>query len=125
MRSAEADAVREFPELTRLADLWRAGWLALWPWTEDGVSVLLGGVPVRLEAVRDWGSGWRDAISIRDRGDVLGIRCFVGVEPPDLVWERTGGLTEVIEGLLMLPPPGDRLAPGLVIGRAPALWVPS
>lgn len=124
MRAADVAAVRAFPELARLVKLREAGWRALWPRTEDRVSVLLGGVPQRVEAVRDWGAGWRDAISIRDRGDVLGIRCFVGVQPPELVWERTGSLTELIDALLGLPAPGERLAPPLVIGSAPALWLP-
>jgi hypothetical protein len=45
-------------------------------------------------------------------------------DPPGIVWERTGSLTHVIEELLSLPAPNDRLAPQLLRATCPKLWTP-
>ncbi|MGZ3141381.1 hypothetical protein ACVDFE_05150 [Lentzea chajnantorensis] len=55
--------------------------------------------------------------------DALGLRSD-GREPPGIVFERTGSLTHVIEGLLSLPALDARFAPRLVRASALELWVP-
>jgi len=71
---------------------------------------------------RMWPERWSDALAIRGQGDAKGFRCDpVG----GVVWQREGGLVEVVEGLVELPGPDEPGAPQLVKSRAPRLWVPS
>ena len=117
VNATEAAAIREFPDLEFLMALRAAGWHGLPP-------VIAADEIVQIDGFRIWGNGWRDGIRIRDRNDVLGIRIDAEY-PPGLVWELSGNLCEVATALLELPVPGHRLAPQLVIGRAPQLWTPS
>jgi hypothetical protein len=55
------------------------------------------------------------------QGDAKAFRCDPAGE---VVWQREGGLVEVIDGLLQLPGPNESGAPRLVKARAPKLWVP-
>lgn len=112
----DARALAAFPELAALVLIRDAGWSFLPPVAVDGAIT-------EIDGFRAWPTGWFDAIRVRSAGDVVGIRTDCG-DPPGIVWERTGGLSEVVEGLLTLPAPGHRLAPRLVIGRASALWTP-
>ena len=107
-------AVSAFPELARLVVLRRAGWRLTPVHGEDGeVRVVQGW--------RGWPGYWTDVIGIRYVTDAQGLRC----DPEgNRVWERTGGLIEVFDGLLELPAPGEPSAPGLVLGAGPRLWTP-
>ena len=116
MRHADAAAVRDFPELAGLILLRNSGWLFFPPRTADGELT-------EVDGFRDWPYGWIDAIRIRSRTDVMALR-IDGHEPPGIVWEQTGNLTQVIDGLLSLPAPDDRSAPRLVRASAPVLWTP-
>ncbi|MFL6141751.1 MAG: hypothetical protein ACJ72N_07765 [Labedaea sp.] len=40
------------------------------------------------------------------------------------MWQREGGLVDVIDGLMELPAPNESGAPRLVRGTAPRLWTP-
>lgn len=106
-------ALAEFPELRGLADLVAAGWAFL-PTTVDGEVV-------QLHGVRMWPDGWVDAIRVRCASDAMAVRCD---HDGGLVWQYDGGLTEVIDSLVALPTPGARMAPRLVKGAAPSVWVP-
>jgi hypothetical protein len=107
----EAAALAEFPELQHLIDLRDAGWVFL-PTSIDGHLV-------QLQAVRTWPEGWADAVHIRYVTDAAGLRTnYTG----EVTWQREGTLSEVINGLIALPAPSDRLAPRLVIARGPQLW---
>ncbi|HEX7661169.1 MAG TPA: hypothetical protein VF444_16990 [Pseudonocardiaceae bacterium] len=109
----EREALAEFPELRRLIDLKHAGWTFL-PTTVDGEVT-------ELHGIRGWPQGWADAMRVRYLTDAAAVRCdYTGA----ITWRCEGTLTDVIDGLLCLPAPGDRLAPRLVIDAGPALWTP-
>ena len=106
-------AVAEFPELERLVDLRNAGWrLSPVHGTNGEITSVLG--------VRSWPGCWTDVIGVYVT-DAQGLRCSPAGE---LVWDDTGGLVEVVHGLLALPAPDERGAPQLVRGSAPKLWTP-
>jgi hypothetical protein len=107
----QAAALSEFPELQRLIDMRDAGWMFL-PTIEDGQVV-------EVHGVRTWPEGWADAIRVRYTTDAAGLRNdYTG----GISWRLEGTLAEVIDGLIALPAPSDRLAPRLVIGRGPMRW---
>jgi hypothetical protein len=107
-------AVTKYPALWRLVQLREGGQWFFQPVVVDGELELVTGA-------RMWAGRWSDAIAIRDLGDARGLRCDpAGGE----VWKREGGLVEVVDGLVELPPPDDPKAPRLVKGRAPRLWTP-
>ncbi|GAA4415393.1 hypothetical protein ACFQV2_16365 [Actinokineospora soli] len=109
--NSHAAALVTFPELRRLVDLRDAGWQFL--------PAVVDGRVVEVHGVRTWPGGWADAIRVRYVTDVAAIRCdFEG----GVSWKRDGGLVEVVDELIALPAPGDRLAPVLVVARAPSPW---
>ena len=112
---ADAAAIAAFPELAALVQIRDAGWAFLPPVTVNGAIT-------EIDGLRTWPTGWFDAIRIRSASDVLGIRTDCG-DPPGIVWERTGGLVEIIDALIELPPPDARTAPRRVIGAAPRLVI--
>ncbi|GGM67168.1 hypothetical protein GCM10012275_42100 [Longimycelium tulufanense] len=114
-REIDAAAVRAFPELRHLITIRDAGWRFL-------PAPKVDGVPVRVDGFRDHG-GYQDAIRVESPTNAMGLRMTCD-DPPGIVWERTGTLGEVVTELVLLPPPGHRLAPYLVTGTAPLL-VPS
>lgn len=97
-------SLRVFPELWRLLDLREGGHWCFQP-------VLLNSQLKLVTGARVWLGGWSDAIAIRDLKDAKGFRC----DPEGwTVWNREGGLMDVLDGLLELPAPGERNAPRLV-----------
>lgn len=116
MTPADVSAVRAFPALAGLIAIRESGWTFLFPQMHHGV-------PVRVDGYRSWPGGWTDAIRVHSDTEAMGLRSD-GCEPPGIVFERTGSLMHVVEGLLSLPAPSDRLAPRLVLGAAPKLWTP-
>lgn len=111
----DTEAVRRFPELLPLVVMRDAGWRFL-PVEVDDHG------PTQLDAARVWPGGWRDAIRVRSATDALGIRMHLARR--EITWEETGTLLEVVSELLVLPMPGTRLAPHLVLGTAPDLRTP-
>ncbi|QFZ20435.1 hypothetical protein [Saccharothrix syringae] len=109
-------AVRAFPALAGLIAIRDAGWR----FVHQG---LVDGVPTRLDGFRLWPDGWHDAIRVRGDTDAMALRGD-GDEPPGIVWERTGSLSHVVEGLLSLSAPHQRFAPRLLVASAPTLWTP-
>jgi hypothetical protein len=109
-------AVRAFPPLAGLIAIRDSGW----KFVHQGV---VDGVPAQVDGYRLWPHGWHDAIRVRSSTDAMALRAD-GNEPPGVVWERTGTLSHVVEGLLSLPAPHDRLAPRLVRATGPTLWTP-
>jgi hypothetical protein len=107
----QAAALSAFPELQRLIDLRDAGWMFL-PTIEDGQLV-------EVHGVRMWPEGWADAIRVRYTTDAVGLR---NDHAGGITWHLEGTLAEIVDGLIALPAPSDRLAPRLVIGRGPMLW---
>ena len=112
--TTEGAALAEFPELRRLVDLRNAGWQFL-PVSSEGELV-------EVRGVRAWPEEWADAIVVRFTTDAAGLRCD---RSGGVVWERSGDLAEVVDGLLTLPPPSDPAAPRLVLRTTPGLWTPS
>jgi len=114
-----AQAIELYPCLKGLALLPDAGWKFL---PLRGVANIMA-----LEGFKRWPHGWRDCIRVREETDALGIRIRVPADRhtnPEIVWEYSGTLAEVVERLMTLPAPDTRLAPQLVVGNAPALWTP-
>lgn len=72
----------------------------------------------RVDGLRRWPDGWVDGIRILGPDDVVGIR-VVKRQAAEIVWEQTGSLETIVNQLLELPPPGNRLAPYLATGRSP------
>lgn len=107
------EAMTEFPELQRLADLRNAGWQFI-PITTDGEMV-------ELRGFRTWPDDWMDAIVVRFTTDAAGLRC---TPSGGVVWHREGYLTDVINGLLTLPPRSDPAASRLILGTTPERWMP-
>ncbi|SHF85095.1 hypothetical protein [Streptoalloteichus hindustanus] len=116
MNVADQRAVEAFPELGHLIALRNLGWRFLPPLVRNGQ-------PVEVDGFWEWPDGHRDVIGVRFSSEVLGLR-MTGDDPPSLVWEKTSSLIEVVQWLLTLPPPGDRLTPNLTRATAPALWTP-
>jgi len=110
----ERQAVAEFPELQRLIDLRDAGWFWLPPRVDDGHVV-------EVHGVRTWLGGWADAIRVRFTTDAAGLRVD---HEGGVVWRLDGGLTEVVDQLVALSPPGSQNAPRLVKSATGGLWTP-
>ena len=118
MNDAERAAFAAHPVLRLLAALRDRGG---WQFTHrepNGAVVLTNGFRV-------WPGGWADVLGVFAETDAQAAR----VNPAgELVWERTGDLTYVLEGLLELPAPDDPWAPRLVLRStrrpAPELWIP-
>jgi hypothetical protein len=113
---ATAAALSVYPVLKRLVDLGSVGWMFVHRSDEHGVA--------QVDAFRGWPDGWLDCLRVRSATETMGMRTNGG-EPPGLTWERVRDLGDVVDGLITLPAPGDRLAPRLVRGVAPQLWTPS
>ncbi|NKE55414.1 hypothetical protein FXN61_00645 [Lentzea sp. PSKA42] len=116
----DVEAVKLFPSLQHLILIRDAGWIFL-PIDDPGDPNAV------LDAARIWPAGWRDCIRVRAETDALGLRIRVPADQhtaPEIVWERSGTLDEVVHEVLALPAPGSQLAPNLVIGTAPKLWTP-
>jgi hypothetical protein len=109
LTSADRLAIQLYPELGRLITLRSGGGWFFQPVQVEGELELLTGA-------RRWPENWSDAMAIRDQGDAKAFRCdSVG----GVVWQREGGLVEVIDGLLELPAPDEPGAPRLVKAKAP------
>ncbi|WP_158852379.1 hypothetical protein [Saccharothrix deserti] len=113
---SDAAAVRAFPALAGLVAIRDAGWQFVHQRVVDGV-------PTEVDGFRLWPDGRHDAIRVRSSTDAMALRAD-GDEPPGIVWERAGSLSDVVEGLLSLPAPTQRFAPRLIVASAPALWLP-
>lgn len=118
MALTEAQLVAMYPETQYLLDLRGAGWTFL-PHNVNGEPVIVG--------FRSWPTH-TDAIWIFGRTRCLGIRTLDSA--PGIVggtvWTYESDLAAVINEILTLPEPGERLAPTLVLPRAVSsvLWTP-
>lgn len=106
----EREALRLYPELAELITMRQAGWRFVH--RLDG-----SGQVAQVDAYYCWPGGWTDAIAIQAGTDALGIR-MNGAEPPDILWQFSGTLAEVVGQLLCLPAPQSRIAPQLIIVTA-------
>lgn len=104
----------EFPQLRRLVELCAAGWVFL-P-IRDGVGKL-----TELRGARTWPGGYADALRLRYVTDAAAIRCD---HAGGMLWQRTGTLIDVTDGLLALPAPHHPGAPHLVTATLERLWTP-
>jgi hypothetical protein len=84
----------ELAALDGLRDLREAGWVFV-PITDNGDVV-------ELRGLRIWPLGWADVLLLRDVNDAAGVRADATGR---VVWRQEGSLTEVIDGLLVLPAP--------------------
>jgi hypothetical protein len=110
-------ALAAFPALQRLLDLDAAGWVWMPPPLNEQ------GEPIEVHGVRLWDhEGEVDAMRVRSESDVWAVRVD---DDGGIVWEKTGGLVEVVDALIGLPPPASPYAPRLVKGIAPRdMWKP-
>jgi hypothetical protein len=102
-------ALSEFPILRRLIGLRDAGWIFLTAFDPDGQMI-------EVHGVRTWPDGWADALRVRYTTDARGLR---NDSTGAITWQLDGNLDDVVNGLITLPPPGNRLAPYLVIATNP------
>jgi hypothetical protein len=110
MSDPEEAAFAAHPELRRLAELRdRGGWLFVHH--QDFATM----------GFRTWPDGSGDALIVQSLTDARALRRNPA---GSLVWQREGGIADVLDGLLELPTPSDPLAPRLVIGSPPSLWTP-
>jgi hypothetical protein len=110
-------ALTAFPQLQRLLDLDAAGWVWMPPPLDES------GHPTEVHGVRFWPAlGEVDALRVRAVDDVWAVRVD---HDGGKLWEETGGLVDVVDSLIGLPPPNSPFAPKLVKGVAPQdLWRP-
>jgi hypothetical protein len=106
--------MQKYPELKRLVELRDGGrWSLQWQQIRADRGLLTG--------FRLWPGGWNDAFAVLDVDDAKAFRCDGdGGE----VWGVEGSLTDVLDGLAVLPHPLAANAPRLVRARAPELWTP-
>lgn len=114
MAPQDHPALMEFPQLGRLVELCAAGWAFL-P-IRDGDGQL-----TELRGMRMWPGGYADALRLRYVSDAAAIRCD---HAGGVLWQRTGTLTDVTEGLLALPAPDRPGAPQPVTATLERLWTP-
>jgi hypothetical protein len=101
-----AAVVAIYPVLQHLLDLKDGGWQFLpMEWGQDF-----------LDGFHRWPGGWTDSIRFKGEDDALGIRTD---RDNAITWEFAGSLAEVVHEFLVLPHPGDRLAPRLARGSGP------
>lgn len=112
-----AAALAAFPQLDRLLRLDGLGWQWMPPPVDDE------GRPLEVHGLRSWdGTGQVDGLRVRSLDDAAAIRTD---SDGGILWRRDGGLVDVVDELLHLPPPDSPYAPRLVIGAAPAdRWRP-
>jgi hypothetical protein len=108
-----AAALAEFPTLQRLLDLHHAGWIFLPTLDAEGQVA-------EVHGVRTWPEGWADALRVRYTTDARGLR---NDHTGGITWQLDGTLDDVVDGLITLPAPSDRLAPHLVIASNPSLRI--
>lgn len=111
---SHGQALAEFPQLGRLLELREVGWLFLPLRGGDGELD-------ELRGVRLWPGGYADALRLRYVTDAAAIRCD---QAGGLLWQRTGTLADVADGLLALPAPDKPGAPSLVTTTLERLWTP-
>jgi hypothetical protein len=114
MNDREQEAFAAHPDLRRLAVLRDQGWHFVHHGDGAGNIEMTTGY-------RIWPDRSKDVLQILGPGDARGWRSN---PDGDTVWTRSGGLVEVIDGLLELPPPGSPDAPRLVVGSGRRLWIP-
>jgi hypothetical protein len=111
----EAEALSLFPELRELITIRRVGWVFR-PVGNREAQDLVGIVGSYTRR------RYTDALWIYDRTTVIGVRVLQADYGGGCVWRKDdGGLVDVVQELLALPEPDDRLAPKLV---KPRLWTP-
>lgn len=110
------EAVRRYPRLRDVLTLMELDWKFISHEDTDGR-------PTHLDGFLCWPDGvTTDALSVHSETNAFGVRTLGTAG--DIVWKRTGGLSEVIDGLLELPAPHEPNAPRLVIGNGSPLWTP-
>lgn len=111
-----AEAIAAFPQLRELQALADDGWVFANRKTADGVVF-------QIDGFYCWPRDVTDAFSVRSETDAFGLRTLE--DEGGIVWEKTGGFTEVVRELRLLPPPDDPKAPRLVKGSGRGLWTPN
>lgn len=110
------NAVRHYPELQDLLDAREAGWTFRLIQGDDGELEGIAGSYSRQQ--------YTDGIFIFDRTNVSAARILDDAYGGGCVWSKeSSDLQEVVQELLGLPEPGQRLAPTLV-RRSSLLWTP-
>jgi len=110
------EALRRFPELQGLVTVREAGWFFRALANEHAELEGIVGSYNRAQ--------YTDALWIYDRTKVIGVRVLDERYGGGTVWvKESGDLEEVVQELLALPEPGQRLAPHLVIATT-KLWTP-
>ncbi|MBK1785155.1 hypothetical protein [Prauserella cavernicola] len=91
----DREAVRAHPALQRLIDLRNAGWQFVHRFNDEGEVRQINGL-------RGWPDGHVDGVRLRHADDAAAVRWDGAGQ---VVWQKDGGLAEVVDGLLSLPEP--------------------
>ncbi len=115
MSAIEAEALRNYPELSLLVNMRNAGW-QFRPLTDDHG---------RLDGIAGawhW-AAHTDALWIFDRHDTCAIRLLADTAAArgGVVWKQSGSLNDTIAALLELPAPDQPGAPNLIIASGSLL----
>jgi hypothetical protein len=116
MTESDRRAVALYPELQRLIDIRELGWVFRVEPTAD-LLVVKGLYLHKAGMVY-----WADMLEIRALTDAAAVR----LNPDrDVVWNVTGTLVDIVDGLIQLPHPSSPFAPRSVLSKVNTLWVPS
>jgi hypothetical protein len=112
-----ATALRLYPSLAGLVAIMGHGWRFSCVRDEHRVVI-------EMRGFKQHAAGQVETIGIWSETNCHALR---GIPGEGAVWEMTGALTDVVNGLLNLPAPGAPNAPTLIRARAPRprLWLPS
>jgi hypothetical protein len=116
MTESDRRAVALYPELQRLIDIRELGWV--FRVEPAGQLIVVKGLYLHTVGM----VYWADMLEIRALTDAAAVRLNPDRE---VVWNVTGSLVDIIDGLCQLPHPSSPGAPRLVLGRVDRLWVPS
>jgi hypothetical protein len=116
MTESDRRAVALYPELQKLIDIRELGWVFRVEPAED-LIVVKGMYLHKVGMVH-----WADMLEIRALTDAVTVR----LNPDrDVVWNVTGTLVDIVDGLIQLPHPSSPFAPRLILSKVSTLWVPS
>lgn len=116
--ASESEILRLTPNVRHVTMLRDAGWGFVHRRNDAGELV-------GIDCYRRWAGRYVDGIVIKSDTDAAAMR-MIATDPPDppnLIWDKSGSLAEVVTAVLSLPAPSSQTTPLLVV--AAPLSLPS